>query len=390
MLDLTTLMLVLALTTATAVICLLVAAALNPRVPAIRFWAIGLTVVVLGALLQSARAVIPLWISAAVITQGYFLLWWGARCHRLGHGAGGFWQVTGALLVCQSTVFYFLQDSLRFSIITHSAIVITVAALMIGEVVRVRRSQRTLTYAWCGIWLMHGALYFRRLLLYSFDPLYASVTTFEQGEAVEALNYLEGIVFIYAFTMICIMFLLRSLQDELKTQAMHDPLTLLYNRRAFEQAARQRLEDNRHSGEHGVLLLLDLDEFKAVNDNHGHAAGDAVLARFAEVLRNAAREQDLTCRFGGEEFLLMLSNCDMAQARQLAERVREEWEQQTIQAGEPVITSTVSIGFAPVPADTMLSLHELVERADQALYQAKQQGRNRCCSWPLLVADMQH
>lgn len=87
MLDLTTLMLVLALTTATAVICLLVAAALNPRVPSIRFWAIGLSMVVFGALLQSARAYIPIWFSAIVITQGYFVLWWGARCHQQGWAA---------------------------------------------------------------------------------------------------------------------------------------------------------------------------------------------------------------------------------------------------------------------------------------------------------------
>ena len=78
----TTLMLVLALTTATAVLCLLVAAALNPQVPAMRFWALGLTMIVAGALLQSAREYLPLWISAVALTQGYLVLWWGARCYR--------------------------------------------------------------------------------------------------------------------------------------------------------------------------------------------------------------------------------------------------------------------------------------------------------------------
>lgn len=385
MLDLTTLMLVLALTTATAVICLLVAAALNPQIPAIRYWAIGLTIIVFGALLQSARAYLPLWISAVVITQGYFVLWWGARCYRSKGEPQGLWTVMGALLVAQGAAFYLLQDSLRFSIIIHSGVVVAVGALMVFEIVKVRSAQRTLTYAWCGIWLMHAALYFRRLVLYSFDPVYASAVSFEQGEAVEALNYLEGIVFIYAFTMICIMFLLRSLQDELTAQAMHDPLTNLFNRRAFEEAAFRQLAANRRRKEHAVLMLLDLDRFKAVNDNHGHAVGDAVLTRFADVLLTGVREQDLACRFGGEEFLLMISNSNLLEAEQLAERIRTTWQQQSFAAGQQLITSTVSIGFTLVPPESTLSLHELVERADRALYQAKQGGRNCYSSWPLAV-----
>ena len=387
MLDLMTLMLVLALTTATAVICLLVAAALNPRVPSIRFWAIGLSMVVFGALLQSARAYIPIWFSAIVITQGYFVLWWGARCHQQGWAAPHFWPTMATLLALQGAAFFLLRDSLRFSIMTHSAIVVVVAGLMVYEIIRVRPRPRTLTYAWCAIWLVHAGLYLRRLMLYGLDPAYANVTTFEQGESVEALNYLEGIVFIYAFTMICIMFLLRSLQDELKTQAMHDPLTNLFNRRAFEQAALRHLEGNRRTGESAALLLLDLDGFKAINDRHGHAAGDAVLARFAELLQDSSQTRDLICRFGGEEFLLMVANTDMNKARQLAERIRETWQRQQVQVGRLTLSNTVSIGLTPVPADSTLSLHELVERADQALYQAKQSGRNRCCSWPLTADD---
>lgn len=386
MLDLTTLMLVLALTTATAVICLLVAAALNPRVPSIRFWAIGLTIIVVGALLQSARAFIPIWFSAVFITQGYFLLWWGARCHQQGRAAPHVWRTMAALLVVQGGVFLLLRESLRFSIIAHSAIVIVVAGLMVYEMLRVQPRPRTLTYAWCLIWLMHAALYLRRLVLYSIDPVYANVTTFEQGESVEALNYLEGIVFIYAFTMLCIMFLLRSLQDELKTQAMHDPLTNLFNRRAFEQAAQRQIESNRRAGQHAALLLLDLDGFKTINDRHGHVAGDAVLAHFSQLLQDASQPGDLICRFGGEEFLLMISNTDMSQARQRAEQIREAWHRKQVQVGALTLGCTVSIGVTPVPADSRSSLHELVERADQALYQAKQNGRNRCCSWPLTAS----
>ena len=112
-----------------------------------------------------------------------------------------------------------------------------------------------------------------------------------------------------------------------------------------------------------------------------------MLARFAELLQDSSQTLDLICRFGGEEFLLMVANTDMNKARQLAERIRETWQRQQVQVGRLTLSNTVSIGLTPVPADSTLSLHELVERADQALYQAKQSGRNRCCSWPLTADD---
>ncbi|MGI3130618.1 GGDEF domain-containing protein [Halopseudomonas pachastrellae] len=387
MLDMTTLMLVLALTTATAVVCLLVAAALNPQVPAMRFWAMGLTVVVAGALLQAVREHLPLWISAVALTQGYFLLWWGARSYRHGRSPDGLGRAMLLFLLAQGLAFFILRDSLRFSIMTHSAIVVVVSVLMASELLRTKARQRTLTLAWCVIWGLHAALYARRFVLYLLDPVYIQAVTFEQAEPVEVLNYLEGIVFIYAFSMLCIMFLLRRLQEELKQQATHDPLTNLLNRRAFEEAAQRQLAANRRQGQEGGLMLLDLDRFKSINDTWGHQVGDRVLATFAQLLNRQLREQDLACRFGGEEFLLLVSGVNQQQLAAMAQRLREQWQATEIEGGDGTLSTTVSIGFTMVgPAP----LHLLVEQADQALYRAKESGRNCAHAWealPLAASD---
>lgn len=377
----TTLMLVLALTTATAVLCLLVAAALNPQVPAMRFWALGLTMVVAGALLQSAREYLPLWISAVALTQGYLVLWWGARCYRLRASPPHLLRYQLLFLLAQSLAFFILRDSLRFSILTHSAVVVVISLLMARELLLTSGRQRTLTIAWCVIWGLHAALYLRRFVLYCIDPVYIQATTFEQAEPVEVLNYLEGIVFIYAFSMLCIMFLLRRLQEELKQQASYDSLTNLLNRRAFDQAAQQQLTANRREGHSAALMLLDLDHFKRINDTWGHQAGDRVLASFARLLGGHLRDQDLACRFGGEEFLLLVSNIDGAQIEALTQRLRSQWQSTDVGAGEDSLSATVSIGYTLIAPNEQAPLHTLVERADQALYRAKENGRNRVEAW---------
>ncbi len=381
MLDMTTLMAVLALTTITSVLGLLVASALNRQVVAIRFWALGLTIIVCGAALQTVRAYIPLWISAIVITQGYFVLLWGARCYRLNTSASGFSLAMALTTLIQGSVFWLLQDSLRFSIMTHSAIVVLVSGFIIFELWRMQIPQRALVWVWAGIWSMHGLLYLRRFLLYQFDPVYIAAASFEAAETVEALNYLEGIVFLYCFSLLCVILATRSLQDELKLQATHDPLTNLLNRRAFEELALRQLAISQRQGEGVALLLLDLDKFKAINDAHGHSTGDRVLTAFAEQLSQHVRAQDLLCRFGGEEFVLLMPGADLLSAEALAERIRTQWQDQTFSNAQGVLSATVSIGYVCVSDGAEQGLYRLIDLADQALYDAKQRGRNCVRCW---------
>ncbi len=381
MLDISTLMAVLALTTVTSVFGLLVASVLNRQVVAIRYWAFGLSIIVCGVALQSVRAYLPLWISAVVITQGYFVLLWGARCYRLNRSAAGFLPVMVITTLTQGVLFFVLQASLRFSIMAHSAIVVVVAALMILELWRMQILQRALVWVWSAIWCMHALLYLRRFLLYQFDPAYIAASTFEAAEKVEALNYLEGIVFLYGFSLLCVILATRSLQEELKLQATRDPLTNLLNRRAFEEAALRQLAISRREGEGVALLLMDLDKFKGINDAHGHSAGDEVLTTFAGHLAGQLRAQDLLCRFGGEEFVLLVPGADHASAEALAEHIRLHWQEQTFQTPQGALATTVSIGYICVNDGAEQGLYRLIDRADQALYEAKQQGRNCARSW---------
>lgn len=168
-----------------------------------------------------------------------------------------------------------------------------------------------------------------------------------------------------------------------RRDAAHDPLTGLANRRS----AARRLEAEgmraRRQGEPLSVLMLDLDHFKRVNDRWGHAAGDRVLAAVARILCEELRGADLPARYGGEEFLAILPNADPAQALRVAERVRERIAGTPIALPEVTARITVSVGIASLAPDEAATA--LVARADEALYAAKQGGRNRClaASMPL-------
>ena len=164
---------------------------------------------------------------------------------------------------------------------------------------------------------------------------------------------------------------------EAEREARTDPLSKLPNRRAFVERAEELLSIYRRTGHPFSLILLDADHFKAVNDEHGHAAGDAALAMLARVLRETARATDHVSRLGGEEFAVLLPHTGMAQAMTAAERLRARIERSVLKHAGIDVRVTVSAGAAEIqPAETT---DDLVARADAALYEAKQTGRNRVC-----------
>jgi len=167
-----------------------------------------------------------------------------------------------------------------------------------------------------------------------------------------------------------------ELQARLQEQALHDPLTGLYNRRHMDTVLARELAACRAAGEPLALVLLDIDHFKRVNDTWGHLAGDDMLCVLAGQLQEIVEGRAMACRFGGEEFMLMLPGATAAAATALAERLRRRFEQQPGMAeGEPM-RATLSLGIAIAP-DHGRSARELLHCADQALYQAKLRGRNR-------------
>lgn len=171
---------------------------------------------------------------------------------------------------------------------------------------------------------------------------------------------------------------LEAANEELQKLASIDPLTGVMNRRAFFAKAEELYTKAVESGEAMCVVLTDIDKFKNFNDTHGHAVGDVVLQLVARTLKAALRPNDLLCRYGGEEFCILLPETRAAQAKVIAERIRFRVEAQCGPGVRDIpglkVTSSFGIAALEFGAD---SLPDLIERADEALYKAKELGRNR-------------
>lgn len=169
---------------------------------------------------------------------------------------------------------------------------------------------------------------------------------------------------------------LAASMERLANLADTDQLTGLANRRKFMEEGPRILDICRRAGHPCSVVMMDIDHFKAVNDTHGHAAGDAVLTRFARVLRGQVRASDIPARVGGEEFVLLAPNSGQAETLLLAERLRNAVELDRIAFGELRLNITASFGVCS-DGPGIAAFDELLRQADQALYSAKRNGRNR-------------
>lgn len=162
-------------------------------------------------------------------------------------------------------------------------------------------------------------------------------------------------------------------------KAHHDPLTQVSNRTAFNEAIEKEYSSYRRHQADFSLMIIDIDHFKRVNDTHGHIAGDRVLTAVANVISETIRRSDEVFRYGGEEFVVILSNTKQGGAKFIAERVRKEIEKLTVELDQ-VIQVTASIGISS--SEIMQDVTQTLDFADKALYQAKDLGRNRVVTCP--------
>ena len=169
---------------------------------------------------------------------------------------------------------------------------------------------------------------------------------------------------------------IQSLRDKLQEQALHDPLTGLYNRRFLEETIAKELARCRREQLPLAVAMIDVDHFKKVNDVHGHPAGDQVLKALAALLEREVRASDAACRYGGEEFILLLPGMDGETAVARADRWREAFARETVVHDGVCIQATISIGISSFP-DHGTTLAELTRCADLSLYEAKHRGRNQ-------------
>lgn len=185
-------------------------------------------------------------------------------------------------------------------------------------------------------------------------------------------------VFITCVVLIITNRTISSYQDDIELMATTDKLTGLYNRQALDLLFDQLIFDQSRSPAELALFILDIDHFKHVNDSFGHLAGDAVLEHFASLTVSRLRQMDIVCRWGGEEFLVLLKGCDLETAWNMAEELRLGILNNPLTFQKQSIAITVSVGVTTYqPEDTR---DKMISRADKALYKAKQQGRNQVVS----------
>ncbi len=168
----------------------------------------------------------------------------------------------------------------------------------------------------------------------------------------------------------------KAREDSLRREAFTDPLTGASNRRHFFREGDYRIVESKRLKRVDSLLMMDVDHFKTINDRFGHAAGDQVLVELSELVRSHLRSSDLFGRLGGEEFAVLLSDCNRRLAEETAERLRREVSRTVVYLEERELQFTISVGVAQVLSSDA-DISQPLERADKALYLAKESGRNR-------------
>ena len=173
---------------------------------------------------------------------------------------------------------------------------------------------------------------------------------------------------------------LQELQTELKLLASTDSMTKLYNRRYFAKMSEHILHLSKRQKNDLSIIMIDIDKFKNVNDTYGHQVGDNVLVHLANILIENQRKSDVICRYGGEEFVILLPSTTIDGALNVAEKLRGDVESLTIHPlASQDLKFTISLGLSVVDIENETNIENALKRADDALYEAKKSGRNKVC-----------
>ena len=174
---------------------------------------------------------------------------------------------------------------------------------------------------------------------------------------------------------------LEETKAQLKYYATVDPLTNTFNRRHFMELSERKIKRTHTANGYASFLLFDIDHFKQINDAHGHMVGDQILQGIAQVCMKNLRTDDILGRFGGEEFVILLPETKLEDARNIAERLRSLVAETPLETEIGPINTTISIGVALLERSNPANIDQLLSRADKAMYLAKRAGRNRVIIW---------
>jgi len=360
---------------------------MNATVPGVGQWTLGLVLAAVGILFTAARDVgLPLPVSVALgnglVLAGFYYSWRGANQFLDTKRPDRRYTLAAFLVFVMIVLLYFSIFNnnfiLRVAVISFAICVLD--ALCVLAFYRAGREHRLFT---SGIVIIaygsNGLIFLGRAIW---------TTTSLLGVPLPGLPLIMDVAGLFSIAtpvLLAMGFLAISneyLMAQLKVQAARDPLTGVYNRRAFFTIAEHLWTRHERNDQPVSVLTLDLDYFKAVNDAHGHAVGDEALRHVVGLIQDVLRKDDLLARFGGEEFLILLADTDGDEARAVAERIRLAVEAHPLSlCGTAPLRITGSLGVATTPmGQVRQTIHELIERADEALYRAKAEGRNRVYS----------
>ncbi|HTQ83388.1 MAG TPA: GGDEF domain-containing protein, partial [Pseudolabrys sp.] len=349
----------------------------NTSIRAVAWWGFAHLIraasIVLFGMYGSVPDLISIDLANALLFTAFAVTWTGARVFD-GRPAEPVYMVTGAvlwLLICRLPIF---AEAVNARVLIASGIITTYTWLTAFEFWRGRDEQ--LVSRWPAIFMLfaHGALFLLRTPLIAVLPW--SVTSQVYGSVWLTVLSFEALLFTISIAFILLAMAKERTELRHRTAAMVDPLTGIANRRSFLQEA--ALIAKRHSGDPRptAVLVIDLDHFKSINDRFGHALGDRVLEIFSETARQSMRSTDLIGRLGGEEFAAVLYDTSRDKAVAVAERIREAFAHASLDVENRPVCATVSIGLVHCQ-DAVLDVPQLLAQADQALYYAKERGRNR-------------
>ena len=375
-LDVNTLFLVTIYVEAILGLLLLFAWVQNTAIYAVAWWGFAdllrAASVMLFGMYGSVSDLISIDLANAILFTAFAVTWTGARVfdHRkpnwiLLFGGAALW-----LVLCRVPV---VQGSWDLRLLFSSGIITAYTWATAYEFWRGR--SEPLVSRWPAIFMFfaHGALY---LLRTPFGAMLVPVNNEVFASVWLTVLSFEALLFTIAIAFILLAMAKERTEHRHKTDSLIDPLTGIANRRAFLQDAEMRLKRQATEPRPIAVLLLDLDNFKGINDRFGHAIGDRVLQMFAEVGSGCMRRYDIFGRLGGEEFAALLVDTSRERALAVAEEIRSSFVEVTgMVEGKPVV-ATVSIGVV-ISYDAVLDLSALLAQADHALYRAKDNGRNR-------------
>ena len=349
----------------------------NTAIHAVAWWGFAHLIraasVVLFGMYGSAPDLISIDLANALLFTSFAVTWTGSRVFD-GRPVEPVYLVTGAvlwLLVCRLPV---LADAVETRALIATGIITTYTWLTAYEFWRGR--SEPLVSRWPAIFMLfaHGALFLLRTPLAAMLPW--SPSNHLLGSVWLTVLSFEALLFTISIAFILLAMAKERTELRHRTAAMVDPLTGIANRRSFLQDAAQLAKRHTANPRPTAVLLIDLDHFKSINDRFGHALGDRALEIFAESARQSVRSSDLVGRLGGEEFAAVLVNTSQDKAVAVAERIRASFAQAALEVDSRPVGATVSIGLVHCQ-DAVLDVPELLAQADQALYFAKEHGRNR-------------